>query len=393
MAYTGVRSGAMTSVNSLAANQMPDVDKVLYQLKPYQTPIMQWLYFSNKNAEVVINENGKFSWFEDELYPHQTTVTNITGSAASEDNITVGDGTIFNEGDIIFIESSEQVAYVDSIASGEVDITHIDGTTNLTAVTSGYIKIIGSRNHEFATARTAVSTQEVEKYNYSQIFSETVTTSGRYQAGEKYTNGKKHAEQVQKKIEEMKFQVERNFLFSTARGTATVSTNYRHTYGYGALGLITTNKTSFAGTLGEDAFDAYLKKVFQKGSNRKKHFVGGDQLVQLNKFMKDKYEINTTDGSQKSYGSQMTSYVTPFGIVDIVYDPVMDGKFSYYGLTLDVDNVKVRYMDADEKGARKFRIEENVQTPGTDGKSTKLLMDMGLQITNEETCGWLYPAS
>ena len=75
MAYTGVISTVRSSaVGVLAANQKPDIDTVLRLIKPYQTPLMQWLFFSNKQSKVVLNANAKFSWFEDEYLPHQTTV-------------------------------------------------------------------------------------------------------------------------------------------------------------------------------------------------------------------------------------------------------------------------------------------------------------------------------
>lgn len=395
MAYTGVVSGAVSSVNALAANQMPDVDRVLYLLKPYQSPIFQWLYFSQgaNKAEKIINTNAKFSWFEDELYPYQTTVSAMTVSGDHTTAVTVGDSSIFNSDDVVLFEKSEQMAYVSGTGSS-LQFTTLDGTA-LTAVTSGNVKIIGSRNHEFNTPRTSVSTKEVEKYNYAKIFSETVTTTGRYQAGDKYTNGKTHKEQVRKKITEMKFQIERYLLFSTERGSVNLGSgsNYRFTYGYGLLGFISTNKTSYAGSLSEAAFDSYLQSVFAKGSNVKRHYAGANQIAAINNIVKNKYQVVDTDGKQKSYGSNVGNYITPFGMLKLYWNPVMDGKFASYGFTLDEENVKLRYMASDDKGSRKFRIEENVETPGTDGEQTKILFDLGLQVTNEEECGILYDST
>ncbi|RMG43486.1 MAG: hypothetical protein D6732_00050 [Methanobacteriota archaeon] len=393
MAYTGVVSGEITSVNALAANQMPDVDRVLYLLKPYQTPIFNWLYFSQgaNKSEKIINSSAKFSWFEDEFYPHQTSLTTLGGGASSTTTITVGDSSIFNDGDILFVEATDQLLYVSSTST--LTFATLDGS-NITAVSSGTdnIKIIGSRNHEYATARTAVSTKEVEKYNYAQIFSETVATSGRYQAGDKYTNGKSHKDQVKKKIEEMKFQVERNLIMSTERGSVTDSSKYRFTYGYGLLGFISTNVSTYtAGSLTETSVDNHFKAVFAKGSKFKKHFAGADQIQELNNIVKAKYQVIET-ANTKEYGASLGKYITPFGVVELLWDPVLDGKFADYGFTLDSDNVKLRYMANDEKGSRKFRVEPNVQTPGTDGKESKILMDLGLQVTNEETCGILKAA-
>ena len=116
MAYTAAQVAPTTSILQLAANQMPDIDRAMYLLEPYQTPVLQHVYFSKDNSDVVINENGKYSWFENELFPHKTTCT-ITGGSANEDNITVGDSTIFNAGDICLVTKTDELVYVDSTAS------------------------------------------------------------------------------------------------------------------------------------------------------------------------------------------------------------------------------------------------------------------------------------
>lgn len=387
MAYTAAVVGTQTTVNQLAANQMPDVDKVLYLLKPYQTPLFQKYFFQKNKSEKVINENAKFSWFEDEYYPHTTTITNITGGAASEDNITLGSGAWINEGDILLVEDTEQIVYVDSTASSQIDITTLDGSTNITACTTGYITKVGSRNHEFAVARTATFTKEIEKFNYCTIFSETVTTSGRYQAGEKYTNGKSHADKIKKLTIEMKYQYERNFWFSTEQYTGTINTDYRFTFGQGALGRIITNKQQYSGQIDEVQFDDFLKNIFAKGSNVKDVYAGSDMIAGLNKFIKDKYQL---ENMTKEYGVDVRTYRTPFGKVNLIWNPVFANRFSTWAFALDPEGIKLRYMADDDKGSRKFRIEENVETPGTDGKSTKLLADLGIQIANEEIHGILY---
>lgn len=392
MAYDSIRSGVMTTINAVANNQVPDIDAMLFLLEPHQTPMSQWLHFNNlAPAEKVINANGYFQWFEDEYVPLYTTLTGagITGGSSSEDNIGLTLGTIFAQYDILLVESSEQMVYVDSVASSEVDITHIDGSTNITAAATGTIRKIGSYNHEYDTTREAISTKEIEKNNYCTIFSESVKTSGRYQAGDKYTGGKTHKDQVVKKTKEMKQQYENNFMFSTGSGTNTVSTNYRMTYGIGFLGRVTTNETSYSGTLSEDALDDYCRKVFAKGSSIKMHFCGGHHLVEINKIVKDRYQV-VPNPATEIYGVNLTEYITPFGRMQIIYHPEMTGKFSYFGFTVDREHIKLRYMADDDTGSRKFRIEENVQTPGTDGKTSKLLADQGFEITNEELHGILY---
>lgn len=394
MAYDSVNQGVISSSLMNSANAVPEVEKVLQLLEPYQTPFLQYLFFGSRKAKPVTSPFAKFSWFESELYPHQTTtktVINASGTPATLVLTTANCNTIsiFNTDDIVLIEETDQMAYVSTKNTSQVVLTHIDGTTSLTSLqTEGcYLKIIGSRNTEYAGVRTAVSVKEVEKFNYLNIFSESVATTGRHQAGETYTDGVDHASMVIKKLKEMKLQAERYFLFAPSQGYAT-SGNYRTTWGHGFLGRVLTNVNSYSPTLDEDTFDEHLREVFERGSNRKIHMCGSGQLTEINKFIKAKYELNP-DPITKIYGVNVREYMTPFGTVDLVWNPVMDGKFTNYGFTIDAEKVRLRYMADDKKGSRKFRIQDGVETPGVDGTTTKLLMDIGVEIHNEETHGVL----
>jgi hypothetical protein len=370
----------------------PDHDEVIRVLKPYQTPLLQWLWFMNLPSREVKNAYGKFSWFENEFFPHQTQITTaITASTTlTLTPANVGSISIFNEDDIVLIEDTEELAYVSAVSAGtSVTLTHIDGSTELSDVdtTETYLKIIGSRNSEYGSARTAMTTKEVEKYNYLNIFSESIATSGRAQAGEAYSDGMTHDELVEKRIEELKLQIERYFLFAPAQGYATTG-NYRTTWGHGLLGRITSNVNTYSSSLTESVFDAHLKEIFQKGSNRKLHICGSNQLAEINDFIKDRYEINENP-EHKQYGIHVKEYITPFGLVDIMWDPVMDGKFVDFGFPVDADKLRLRYMAEDKKGPRKFRLEEHVETPGVDGTTTKILFDVGMELHNEECHGIL----
>lgn len=394
MAYESINQGVVSSGTMNTANAVPDVEKILYLMKPYQTPLLQFLWFSGRKSKEVRSPFAKFSWFESELYPHQTTTkTTITASGTPATLVlTTGNCnsiTIFNTDDIVLIEETDQMAYVSAKNTTQVVLTHIDGATSLASLQSEgtYLKIIGSRNTEYAGVRTAVSVKEVEKYNYLNIFSESVATTGRHQAGETYTDGVDHAALVAKKIEEMKLQAERYFLFAPSQGYATAG-NYRTTWGHGFLGRIQTHVNSYSPTLDEDTFDDHLREVFEKGSNRKIHMCGSGQLTEINKFIKSRYEINPSPVTT-IYGVNVREYMTPFGTVDLIWNPMMDGKFTNYGFTMDADKVRLRYMANDKKGSRKFRIEEGVETPGVDGTTTKLLMDLGIEIHNEECHGIL----
>lgn len=400
MAYTGVVSTVRSSATALAANTKPDIDSVLRLIKPYQTPLMQWLFFSNKQSKVVLNKNSKFSWFEDEYLPHQTTVTaavNLTSTYYL--NLTssnCADVSFFKLYDLVYIEANDELAFVSTVTSStDITLTKVHATipTALTAIAAGdigsYIKIVGSWNLENNEKTTSLTTQEVEVYNYCTIFNEGIGSTGRDQAGENYTDGKTHDEEVMKKMEEMKLMYERNFLFSNVAATTGTTTATKKTIGKGLKGFFTSNAVSYAGAISEVALDNFFSQVFAKGSQNRTFVVGNNLFNGIAKIAKDK-QGSFPSVIDSSYGGRVNTYIHGMGDVKIVRDSLMDGKFANAGFIYQEDQIIPRHMGNDKKGSRKFRIEANVETPGADRTETKLLADIGLQVNNQELGGFLY---
>lgn len=375
-----------------SANQKVDVWKSLMVLKPYNTPLTQYAFMGGKPAKAVANPRGKFSWFEDEFLPHQTATSDgITASGATLTLTTSNVGAInfFNSDDLVLTEETEEMFYVSSVSSTQVVLTTVNGG-NATNLTSGHnVKILASVRSEDATQRTAYDTQETEVYNYLTIMDATVSQTNREIAGENYTDGLSFAEKIAKKQEEMKLQFERLAFLSKSAGTISQSSNMIKSYGKGALGFITTNVSDYGSALSESAFDSFLQDVGAKGSMRRDLYCGSDLYYPIQSLIKAKIG-SLPQVTKGAYGVDITKYHYGGLTINLIYDPVLDGKFSYYGFALDPDTVVGRYMKNDRKGSRKFRIELNTQTPGADYESAKLIMDLGIQIMNESKHGILY---
>jgi len=403
MAYTGVISTVRSSAAGvLAANQKPDIDNVLRLIKPYQTPLMQWLYFSNKQSKVVLNKDSKFSWFEDEYLPHQTdilTAINLTSTYyLNLTSTTCTDVSFFKLNDLVYLEYTDELAFVSTVASStDITLTKVHATipTALTAIAAGgigsYVKIVGSWNLENNEKTTSITTEEVEVFNYCTIFNEGIGTTGRDQAGQNYTDGKTHDEEVMKKMEEMKLMYERNFMFSNVAVTTGSTTAAKKTVGKGLKGFFTTNADDYSGAITDVALDPHFSKVFTKGDSQRTMVVGNRLFAGIAKIAKDK-QGDFPSVIDSSYGGRINTYIAAEGDVKIVRSSVMDGKFSDSAFTFQEDQIIPRHMGADKKGARKFRIEANVETPGADRTETKLLADIGLQVNNQELGGYLYKA-
>ena len=393
MAYTAALSGVRSSASYPSAQLMPDIERMLMLLEPYQTPFLQWLFFSDiGKSKKVINKQGQFSWFEDEYFPYQTTINGAFtgGSATGTLNVATGTGTYFRQYDVILMETNDQLAYISSISTDALSISTMSGGGTLAAANSGdYVKILGNQVNEYSTFPTALSTEAIQVSNYLNIFTETVATTGRDEAGEAWTDGESHDEQLEKKIKELKLKVERYFMLANVTPATQTISSYLWTFGKGLNGFITTNAAPYtSGSLSETTWNNYWKNVFAKGSNHRMHYVGSQQLVDINTLFGSKSVPTTTITTE--YGVAMTRWLNSFGSVDIIWDPVLDGKYSKYGFSIDPGTVRLRYMNNDKKGSRKFRVEENVETPGTDGTTDKILMDVGIEVVNQEKNGKLY---
>ena len=402
MAYTGIISGTRSSQSYPATQVRPDIERSLAVIKPYQTPVTQFLFFSKGAKQIKVSSKlGKHSWFEDEYFPYQTTVyQDFTGGGATG-TLYFTDPTIVVINSVILLEDSGTMAYLTAAPSGTTAgsyaaISSLDGTTLLGNASAGSnIKVLQQvMANEFNPTPTALSTEAVEKYNYLTIMTQAVSTTGRDEAGEAWTDGESHDEQVEKKIEEMKLSFERMILLansaSVARTVSIGGRSYLWTFGEGLIHRITTNVSPYTvGAMTEPVWNKYITGVMAKGSNYRIHYAGTQQITDINAWIGAK--VRLVDNVTHEYGVQATRLYPPTGgTVDVVWDPVLDGAYSSYGFTIDPECLGLMYMANDKKGSRKFRIEPNVETPGDDGTTTKILMDVGHRLINEEKCGILH---
>lgn len=398
-----IETGVIGTGALLAANVKPDIDQYLKLLEPYQKPFANFLLLSKKKSKVVTNPYAKFSWFEQQFYPSNTSVKaaiSLTGVTLVLTTSNVTDPSIFGLKDIVICEETNQMAYVSSVTAGggsDVVLTHMDGSTTLTALTTGVgynIRVIGTRTFEYDGRTDYKSLQEVEVYNYLNEFKRYVTTSGRQQAGKAWTDGKTHAERVAQKTKEMQLEIERYLFFANARGYAT-SGNNRTTWGYGLDGYLSSNVTPYTGAVTEAQWRGYLQPVMEKGSGKKVHFCGSNQMNELEMLMRDYLQMQLTPKSLaifEEFGASYKTYRMFSGTVTLVWDPVLDGQASNSGYTLDEEYVMMRYMDADEKGSRKFRVRSNTQDPDSNGSETEILSDVAIQLEHESAHGKFYKA-
>ena len=75
-----------------------------------------------------------------------------------------------------------------------------------------------------------------------------------------------------------------------------------------------------------------------------------------------------------SYGMNISTWVTPFGKVNIVHNPLFVEDFAGSAYLLDMDCFRYRYM----KG-RDTQLQTNIQAPDVDGVVDQYLTEAGLE--------------
>lgn len=393
-----VIKGVVGTEAIVSTNVKPDIDTMMKVIEPYQTPLFSWLFLQERNQMKVTSRYAKYEWYEKEYLPHlEKLVASVTESSGLTFTKTTHLASIdqFNVNDIVLFEETDEMGYVESVNATTLVIQHIDGSSTLTSLsdTDAYLRIIGKRVFEYHGRLEARTVKEVQRYNYLNEFPAYITTSGRYEAGEAYTDGTSHDELVEQRFKELKKEIEHYLWFAQSKGTV-ASGNERATWGEGVDGILSTNVNSYAGTLTETQFRNHIKSVLNSGgSNRKIHFAGTEQMDDIEIFMSDKYSVqqNPKELSMfEEFGLVAKTYRMFSGIVSLVWNPMFDGKYTNAGYTLDIDNVKLRYMADDKKGSRKGRIRPNTQDNDKNGTETEILFDLGLQLEKEVTHGKLF---
>lgn len=384
------------------SNVKPDVLKMLVKLDPYRTPLLNWLMLSNKNSKPVYSAYGKFDWFKQDFVPH----TFRLGSAAityssgwSFTSASFANGTEWSHfvntvqvDDLILVKTAAQyvVAKITSNNGTTVVANLVDGTLQsgqgAAIVADSYIRTMGRVLYD-GHARgnyKYVSVQEELASNYLKEFLWYVDTAGRQQAAEYFTDGMTHSERVAQKFIEAKLEIERYLWFATLQGAVTSGNTYA-TYGVGALAQI-SNTVSYSSAFTENNLRTAIKTAMRYGSGKKVLFAGEDLMNDIETFLQDKYQLIEPQTSAsslfKEVGLTTQSFRTFGGVTTLVWLPIFDADRVGDGAILDEEQVMLRYMADDERGSRKLRVRDRVELQDSDIKSTEILADVGIQITD-----------
>jgi hypothetical protein len=376
---------AMTTTNVLSDQLAIDLGDSIHLLEPSVQPLAVFSRMADKRRTVAT----KFSWLEDASKARFDTQSG--GATATATTVNVTNGAYFEIWDqVLNTRTGEQFRVTVTPAANALTVVRaIQGDfINGTAMLNGdELYIIGSAQPEGDRSRTARSDVPSKVTNNTQIFRCPIEQTGSLQAsGFQVSPGEWPRQQKMKAIEHAK-DIELAFLLGRKSAQTPAGFNEDRTTG-GVLSFISTNQTDAGGDLSEAEFNAFMLQVnrYPAAQKSKLALASGVGVSALNKFPASKQQ---TQNNEKTYGMSVTHYTSPFGALNLVWHPLLEGtKYGGYIIVVDMDQVAYRYL-ANDQVSRDTKLLPNRQDPDRDGIKSEYLTEAGLEFGLQRTHGVL----
>jgi hypothetical protein len=351
--------------------EMSDAIKMLV---PDETPFTTFLQQLSKTR----TGWPEYKALEDDVLPRFDAVVGAGGTAVTFD---VATGTKFRPADIIIATRTNEQMRVESIATNTLTVTR--GASPVALVAADEILIAGSAQPEGDLSRVPVSAEPTPVLNYTQILRRSWELTGTAYSSENETDPHDWDYQAKKIGIEHKRDIERTLLFGVPSKVTASNGQPMRTTG-GLFYFIKTNQMDAMGGFSEAEFNTWSRTLFKYGSKRK--VLMGSPLATsvLNTFPQSKVRISQ---SEKKYGINVTTFVSPFGELGLVTNWELDGaKYGGVLVAYDQANVRYRYLQ-NSKANRDSHVNTQIQPADADSRRDEWLTEMGLEVNLEKTAG------
>lgn len=377
---TGVRN------TSNVAGRKYDVADVVSLLDVARYPLLAILTNAGKDP---VSGKGKalkkrettdpeFKWYEDEFGSREATIaTGQTGkdiSASFSFDVASGEGSRFQDGDVIFIPAHKVTAEVTGVSSDTLTCTaDLGGSTGTVDLSSDTVWIVGNANEEGAGLRDIKGTTTTEKTGYCQIFRTPFGVTDTSKNTKTFIRENDLDYQRRKKGIEHMVDIERAFLFGKKHKDTSGTHPKRFTNGI--LDTISTYATASVDT--ETEFETFLESAFAHGNTEKYALMSAGFVSQINTWAKDKVQIVQ---SEKTYGLTILKYVSAHGTLNIIKHDLLTGTpYGDYCVVLDMEALTYRYLSN-----RDTKLLTDRQNSDEDQTIEEYLTECGLQMEQEK---------
>ena len=392
---SAANAGRTTASSATEGRLVVDAVEKIFLLEPNKHPLVTlltnvgkvWDGKSWKGQGMLKRATGnpQFKWFED-FYGGR--YARASASSANTTVLVTGAGSnsalIFTAGDVIKNARTGENMRVTVATGSTLTVDRAWGTTAQADVLAGDgLFIVGNVNEENGGARNVNSTQSTPQTNYTQIFKTTIALSNTEKEANLY-GGKDLPFQRAKKGTEHALDIERAFWWGESKYTTGVQGHPLRATG-GVLEFMNSGNSytqNQNGPLTAPDFNTFLRESFTYGNDTKLIFAGGIVLQAINEIARGQILMQPVS---TTYGMKVSTWVTAFGTVNIVHNPLFVEEYAGYAFMMDMESFAYRYMNN-----RDTSLQTNIQAPDADGEVDQYLTECGLQRAQAPKHGLLY---
>lgn len=366
-----------TGANFESGIKKLDVRDFIFNLEPDEAPFVTLLSKVRKDP----TQDVTFSWFEDAQIGKWTQINNPgTAYDGNTTTLVVDDADIFQIGDLVLCVTGGEIMRVTGVdptggSAQHIDVTRGFGSTaqNASGVADNcYLYRLGQSMAEGYTIANQLITTKTKVDNYVQIFSRPVQITETANAVATYGGNRRNYERKKVGID-IKRDLEAAFLFGEpyydSTGPKYATGGIKHFMGAVSPAL------NAAGVLTQDEFDSWLADAFAYGSSEKFLFASPLILSQMNAWTYT--YLRTEPGPRTDWGIKYTTYVCPFGTVNLVLNKNFLGPMAGEAFLLDMKEIVYRYLVGQD-----LKLSTDLQPPNAHYLLDEYAGTVGLEIHN-----------
>ena len=363
---------AVGNGNILSNRIVVDMANEIAFLEPSATPLV----VLSKRMNTKACSNPKFEWMDNDVdvrwAAHGATAT---ASTATDVVMAAGKGTYFAVGDLVKVPSTAEVLKVTAISTDTLTVTRSIGATAAAIIPADEpLLIIGNANMQGSGAPAEKVIGVTAFYNYTQIFKTPFSVTNTLEATKLY--GMKELARLRKNngIVHAK-SMEYSFLFGE-KGLVTGGSQ-PETYTGGILEFLKSNannvtKTTASAT--EADLLTFCQNVFTYGGDDRTCFCSPDMLSWISGLASPKVQLIQSD-KDATYGLNITKYLTPFGVLNLILHPLLVSGYKKNLIALDTNDVYYRPLEG-----RDTKLMTNIQDNDEDGQRDQFLTEAGIEL-------------
>lgn len=374
-----IRDGQVVTKGTSQVNQdrhVVDMLPKIYTYDPASTPMLTVL---TNRARVRPAGSYEVKHLEDEPIPEWDT-ENGGGATNVATTITVSNGGYHRASDIILNPATGEYLRVTAVSTNTLTVTRGYNGTAAAIAAGQRLLNLGAPEREGSSAPVAKATVTVTKSNFTQIkrtpvhLSRTLSQVSLYGGDERPRLRRKAGAEHARDWEQV-------LLHSRKKeDTATAASAIRMAGGLDEH--IVTNVLAVNGVLSESDFldfagDTFRYKV-DGGGGAKALLAGRALLNTLANWGASKLVTDPTKNGK--YGFAVQTYITPYGMLDVVYHPLLEEAYEGFGYIVDMAGIWIRPL---QRTILKTEIQDNDE----DGMKDEYLTEQSYSFINERAFG------